>query len=113
MDVKGITVTTFKLAPAYTKFHAYCTQMNLDSYDDEPLTNMEFNSTIISNDEDTSQQDATPDWDDDEEGPTTAEQVPTQDPTDSNPTTTKGSNPTQSTMTPDEPSLFMLNGPGG
>ena len=54
IDVYGNNVATFHLATGYNAFHAYCASSNIDEYDRDPLVQMEVESTIISDDDESS-----------------------------------------------------------
>ena len=45
-------IATFHLAPGYKTFHAYFTNTNMDAYDADLLNEMDFQSTLVSDDDD-------------------------------------------------------------
>ena len=55
IDVYGNNVATFHLATGYNAFHTYCASTNIDEYDHNPLLQMEVESTIISDDDESSE----------------------------------------------------------
>ena len=56
IDVKGNNVATFYLATGYQRFHDYCLMTNIEQYKTDPLTQMEVDASLISDDEES-------DWD--------------------------------------------------
>ena len=67
IDVHGNNIATFHLATGYNAFHAYCASTNIDEYDSDPLLQMEVESTIISDDNESSELHDTPRNEDDEQ----------------------------------------------
>ena len=56
IDVHGNNVATFYLATGFQRFHDYCAMTNLDDYDSDPLTQMEVDAAMISDDEESEEE---------------------------------------------------------
>ena len=68
IDIKGNNVATFYMATGYQRFHDYCLTTNIDNYKSDPLTQMEVDASLISNDEESEQdEDHLTDMDTDDE----------------------------------------------
>ena len=68
IDTKGNNVATFYMATGYQRFHDYCLTTNIDTYESDPLTQMEVDASLISNDEESDQdEDHLTDMDTDDE----------------------------------------------
>ena len=68
IDIKGNNVATFYMATGYQRFHEYCLNMNIENYESDPLTQMEVDVSLISNDEESDQdEDQLTDMDTDDE----------------------------------------------
>ena len=87
IDVHGNNVATFHLGTGYNAFHAYCASTNIDEHDSNPLLQMEVESTIISDDDVSSELHVTPSTEEDKQN-----EWPNND-------------------DPDKPHLFQLDGP--
>ena len=55
IDVKGNNVATFYMATGYQRFHDYCLTTNIEQYESDPLTQMEVDASLISDDEESDQ----------------------------------------------------------
>ena len=51
IDVKGNNVALFYLATGYQRFHDYCLMTNIEQYETDPLTQMEVDASLISDNE--------------------------------------------------------------
>ena len=51
IDIKGNNVATFYMATGYQRFHDYCLMTNVEQYETDPLTQMEVDACLISDDE--------------------------------------------------------------
>ena len=63
----GNNIATFHLATGYNTFHTYCASANIDVYDHNPLLQMEVESTIISDDDESSELNNAPSNEDSEQ----------------------------------------------
>ena len=57
IDVKGNNVATFYMATGYQRFHDYCLMTNIEQYDTDPLTQMEVDASLISDNEESDRDD--------------------------------------------------------
>ena len=55
IDVKGNNVATFYLATGYQRFHDCCLMTNIEQYETDPLTQMEVDASLISDNEESDQ----------------------------------------------------------
>ena len=60
IDVKGNNVATFYMATGYQRFHDYCLTTKIEQNESDPLTQMEVDASLISDDEELDQDEHEP-----------------------------------------------------